>query len=119
MFVVSSHAAEQVEAAAVFAGYGLTVPELKYDDLAGQDVKGKIVVFVTGGPPGMSAAGQSALPIERRAAQSAAQGRRHGHHFPAKPQQRRSALVAHSGIAIPATHGAEPTLDQARRHPCR
>src|ERR1700721_2287218 len=28
----------------------LTVPELNYDDLAGQDVKGKIVVFVTGGP---------------------------------------------------------------------
>ncbi len=47
---VSSHAAENVEAGAVFAGYGLTIPELKYDDLAGQDVKGKIVVFITGGP---------------------------------------------------------------------
>jgi Peptidase family M28 len=47
---VNSHAAEHVEADAVFVGYGLTVPELKYDDLAGQDVKGKIVVFVTGGP---------------------------------------------------------------------
>jgi Zn-dependent M28 family amino/carboxypeptidase len=50
---VNSHAAESVEAAAVFVGYGLTVPELNYDDLAGQDVKGKIVVFVTGGPPDM------------------------------------------------------------------
>jgi hypothetical protein len=50
---VSSHAAENVEAAAVFAGYGLTVPESHYDDLAGQDVKGKIVVFVTGGPADM------------------------------------------------------------------
>jgi Peptidase family M28 len=51
---VSSHAAETVEAGAVFVGYGLTVPELHYDDLAGQDVKGKIVVLVTGGPADMS-----------------------------------------------------------------
>jgi Zn-dependent M28 family amino/carboxypeptidase len=47
---VNSHAAENVEAGAVFVGYGLTVPELNYDDLAGQDLKGKIVVYVTGGP---------------------------------------------------------------------
>lgn len=50
---VNSHATENVEAGAVFVGYGLTVPELKYDDLAGHDVKGKIVVFVTGGPADM------------------------------------------------------------------
>jgi Zn-dependent M28 family amino/carboxypeptidase len=51
---VSSHAAERVEAEAVFVGYGLTVPEAHYDDLAGQDVKGKIVVLVTGGPADMA-----------------------------------------------------------------
>jgi hypothetical protein len=51
---VNAHAAENVEASAAFVGYGLTVPELNYDDLAGQDVKGKIVVFVTGGPADMS-----------------------------------------------------------------
>ncbi len=51
---VSSHSAENVEAGLIFVGYGLTVPELHYDDLAGQDVKGKIVVFVTGGPADMS-----------------------------------------------------------------
>jgi hypothetical protein len=49
----NSHSAEKVEAAAVFVGYGLTVPELHYDDLAGLDVKGKIAVFVTGGPADM------------------------------------------------------------------
>ena len=32
------------EAGAVFAGYGLQVPENKFDDLAGLDVKGKIVI---------------------------------------------------------------------------
>jgi len=50
---VNAHAAEHVEAGVVFVGYGLTVPELHYDDLAGLDVKGKIVVFVTGGPADM------------------------------------------------------------------
>jgi hypothetical protein len=50
---IDSHAAENVEADIVFVGYGLTVPELQYDDLAGQDMKGKIAVFVTGGPADM------------------------------------------------------------------
>src|SRR5581483_6620416 len=30
----------------VFAGYGITAPELKYDDYAGLDVKGKLVVVL-------------------------------------------------------------------------
>jgi Zn-dependent M28 family amino/carboxypeptidase len=42
--------AESVEAPLVFAGYGLVVPELKFDDLAGQDLKGKIIVTIGGGP---------------------------------------------------------------------
>jgi hypothetical protein len=51
---VSTATQEHVEAPAVFVGYGLTVPELHYDDLAGQDLNGKIVVFITGGPADMS-----------------------------------------------------------------
>jgi hypothetical protein len=42
--------AESVEAPLVFAGYGLTVPEVNYDDFAGLDVRGKIVVMIGGGP---------------------------------------------------------------------
>ena len=38
------------DAPAVFAGYALTVPEKNYDDLAGLDLKGKIVVMLSGGP---------------------------------------------------------------------
>jgi Zn-dependent M28 family amino/carboxypeptidase len=34
----------------VFAGYGLSVPEKGYDDLAGQDLKGKVVVIMAGAP---------------------------------------------------------------------
>jgi len=47
--------APKVEAPMAFIGYGLTVPEAGHDDLAGQDVKGKVVVFLTGMPPGVSA----------------------------------------------------------------
>ncbi len=42
--------AASVEAPIVFAGYGLSVPELKYDDLEGLDVRGKVVMHVSGGP---------------------------------------------------------------------
>ena len=42
--------APHVEAPIVFAGYGLQVPEAKHDDLAGLDLKGKVVLLLTGGP---------------------------------------------------------------------
>lgn len=42
--------APSVEAPLVFAGYGLSVPEKNYDDLAGLDLKGKVAVFVSGAP---------------------------------------------------------------------
>jgi hypothetical protein len=39
-----------VNAEVVFAGYALTVPEMQYDDLAGLDLRGKIVLYIGGGP---------------------------------------------------------------------
>lgn len=42
--------AEHVDAEAVFVGYALSVPESHFDDFAGLDLKGKIVVFIAGGP---------------------------------------------------------------------
>ncbi len=42
--------APEVGAPLVFVGYGLKVPENKYDDLAGLDLKGKIVVILSGSP---------------------------------------------------------------------
>jgi hypothetical protein len=38
--------------AVVFAGYGITAPDLGYDDYAGIDVRGKIVLLMTGEPRG-------------------------------------------------------------------
>ena len=42
--------APSVEAPLVFAGYGLSVPEKNYDDLAGLDLKGKVAVIISGAP---------------------------------------------------------------------
>lgn len=45
-----------VDAPLVFAGYGLHMPDAGYDDFAGLDVKGKIVVVIGGGPAEISGA---------------------------------------------------------------
>jgi Zn-dependent M28 family amino/carboxypeptidase len=54
-FLLTTPNAAPVEAPAVFIGYGLKIPEANYDDFAGVDLKGKIAVFVTGGPSSISA----------------------------------------------------------------
>jgi len=51
--------AREVEAPMVFVGWGLTVPEKNYDDLAGLDLHGKVAVTISGAPseiPGPMAA---------------------------------------------------------------
>jgi len=48
--------APKVEAPLVFAGYGLSVPENNFDDLAGLDLKGKVVVLITGAPEQITSA---------------------------------------------------------------
>jgi hypothetical protein len=39
-----------VEGAVVFAGYGITAPDLQYDDYAGIDARGRIVIALAGDP---------------------------------------------------------------------
>lgn len=45
-----ANAAANVSAPVVFVGFGVSAPELGYDDYAGIDVKGKIVAYVNGAP---------------------------------------------------------------------
>jgi hypothetical protein len=45
--------ANKTTAGLVFAGYATRVPEMNYDDFRGVDVKGKIVVYVSGMPAGV------------------------------------------------------------------
>lgn len=53
---VSGDPAPQIEAAAVFVGYGFAVPEANYDELADLDLRGKIAVYMSGGPTDISSA---------------------------------------------------------------
>ena len=58
---------ETVEAPLVFIGYGLHLPAQNYDDFAGQDLKGKIVVVISGGPSDISGAIKSNARFDRNA----------------------------------------------------
>ena len=48
---VRGEPAPQLEAGAVFVGYGLQIPEAGHDDLTGLDLKGKIAVYFSAAPP--------------------------------------------------------------------
>lgn len=62
-----TEASKEASGALVFAGYGVVSPDVKRDDLAGIDVKGKIVVLLSGKPNNVEAsawakaAGQQAV----------------------------------------------------------
>ncbi len=58
----SSSASGTVRAEVVFAGYGITAPELGYDDYAGTSVKGKIVLIKPEAPLSPSAGADKFLP---------------------------------------------------------
>lgn len=60
-------ASRVIEGAVVVAGYGVTAPELQYDDYAGIDVRGKIVAIFSGAP--------SAFPNTLRAHYSSSVGK--------------------------------------------
>lgn len=54
-FVLYPHFEEKstsLTAPLVFAGYGISAPDMNYDDFKGIDVKGKIIVIVSGAPEG-------------------------------------------------------------------
>lgn len=56
---------QTVDAPLVFAGYGLSIPEAGHDDFKGLDVKGKIVVVLSGGPANISGALKSDARADR------------------------------------------------------
>lgn len=56
---------KQLDAPLVFVGYGLHIPEANYDDFAGLDVRGKVIVYINGGPGNIS----GALKASARSAQ--------------------------------------------------
>jgi len=67
-----------VTAPLAFAGYGISAPELGYDDYAGLDVQGKVVVVVRGAPHSfpstVASASQDLLVVMQTALQHGAVG---------------------------------------------
>ncbi|PWT90754.1 MAG: peptidase M28 [Acidobacteria bacterium] len=76
----------------VFAGFGVTAPELKYDDYAGLDVKGEIVALLSNAP--------ASFPVSARA------------HYNSALQKEKNA-VAHGAIGIVTLR----TADDEKRGP--
>jgi hypothetical protein len=72
----SFSASGQVAAPLVFAGYGATADEFHYDDYAGLDVKGKIVVVLRYEPSGFG--GQHGLTQHSQLITKAINARNHG-----------------------------------------
>jgi hypothetical protein len=62
-------AAPVLETGLVFAGYGLQIPEVHHDDFAGLDVRGKLVVILSGAPTAIAGplASHMQSPAERAA----------------------------------------------------
>lgn len=52
-FVLRAPLAKGAQGELVFVGYGLSLPEYKHDDLAGLDLRGKIVVYMSQMPRGI------------------------------------------------------------------
>ena len=66
--------AAELEAPLVFVGYGLRIPAMHYDDLAGIDLKGKVAVFLAGSPravPSALAAHSQSMAVRWRALREA------------------------------------------------
>jgi Zn-dependent M28 family amino/carboxypeptidase len=51
---VTSTTAPSIDAPLVFVGHGLVIPEANHDDFAGLNLKGAVVVILSGGPPSIA-----------------------------------------------------------------
>lgn len=51
VFNLDEHEISDVNAGVVFVGYGITAPEFGWDDYAGADVKGKVLLMLVNEPP--------------------------------------------------------------------
>lgn len=49
-FSLRGNLVPDMDAPMIFAGYGFAVPEQHYDEFVGLDLKGKVVVYLSGGP---------------------------------------------------------------------
>jgi hypothetical protein len=87
--------AGRAEAPMVFAGFGVSAPELSHDDYAGRDVRGKVVVVLSNAP--------SRFPSEQRA-----------HHASRRRKAEIAAARGAIGLLVVRTREDEKVLPWAR-----
>ena len=107
--------APAVEAELVFAGQGLSIPEVHHDDFAGLDVRGKLVVFLAGAPP--SIPGPLAAHMQS-GAERAALLKRHGAIGMVNIPNPKNMDIPWERMALarfqPAMVLADPAMDESR-----
>lgn len=102
---------QTISAPVVFVGYGISEKQLGYDDYAGVDVKGKIVMMLSGLPPAAPGSPLASDDIKRKYDPPAA-GRRNRFGPSAREQAARQA----GAVAVLLVEGApERNGDVARR----
>lgn len=105
--------ARAVEAPVVFVGFGVSAPEQGHDDFAGLDLRGKLALFLSGSPPGLSAeisahAQSSAVRWKAlRAAGAVGEIAVSNPRHMESPWERRARTRS-----IPSMHLADPALDE-------
>ena len=97
--------APAVDAPLVFAGYGLTIPELGHDDLAGLDLRDKVVVIFPGRSGGDSGRAGFTLSVCRGALEGVAQSRGRGRDYDSESRGNGHSVVAYLGQSRPSQHG--------------
>ena len=100
-FVADGHPlleTSDVEAPVVFVGFGIDAPELKWDDYAGLDVRGKIVLVLRGAP--------ERFPHDERA-------------FHAKTSRKRAVAAAHGAAGLLLFREAEEAERSPWEHSAR
>jgi hypothetical protein len=98
-FVMGADFAGTIEGPVIFAGYGVSAPDLGYDDFAGVDVRNKIVLVAAGKPGGK----RPDSPFNSRKQWARFEGRR-------TPAENCARLLARKGAA--ALIVADDSLDR-------
>ncbi|MGH7163081.1 MAG: hypothetical protein ACREID_06330, partial [Planctomycetota bacterium] len=119
----SASASGTVDAGAVFAGYGVTAPDLGYDDYAGLETKGRVVFVFRHAPRGSAPWGGNVVrathaPFVAKLARAADLGAaalvvvNDPHHHVERPDALQTASIGGGAPRIPFVH---LTLRAARR----
>ena len=109
--------APEIEAPLVFVGYGLTIPEKSYDDLAGLDLKGKVAVIFGGVARRDARGARVALSVRRRTLEVVAKSGRDWRSHAAKSRLDGYTMVAHVAESRASQHGVggrEPERNRRR-----